>query len=77
MKDAIIEQIEEVLDQLRPSLARHYGDIELVGVEDDVVQVKFKGMCDGCPLSQMTLKMGIEAAIKDALPQIKEVVSVN
>ena len=76
---SIEEQIEAVLEQVRPLLRMHKGGIELVDYDDQtqVVRVKFQGMCVGCPLSEMTLKGGIEAAIKDALPVIKEVVSVE
>ncbi len=71
------EEVSKVLDQVRPSLQADGGDVELVDVTDDgVVMVKLKGACAGCPMSQMTLKMGIESALKQAVPQVKEVRSV-
>ncbi|MDY0232069.1 MAG: NifU family protein, partial [Candidatus Saccharicenans sp.] len=52
------EKVEEVLNQIRPSLQADGGDVELVDVVDGVVSVRLKGACGGCPMSQMTLKMG-------------------
>ncbi|MDR1487378.1 MAG: NifU family protein [Deltaproteobacteria bacterium] len=70
-------QVEEVLGKIRPSLVADGGDIELVNVHDGKVEVRLKGACHGCPMSQMTLKMGVERAIKAAIPSIKEVVAVS
>jgi Fe-S cluster biogenesis protein NfuA len=71
------EQVQEALDKIRPALQRDGGDVELVDVTDDgVVKVKLQGACGGCPMSQMTLKMGIEKVVKQALPQIKSVEAV-
>ena len=70
------EQIEKALDKIRPQLQADGGDVEFVSVENDVVSVKLKGACGGCPFSQMTLKNGIERIIKQEVPGIKEVVSV-
>lgn len=71
------EQVEKILEEIRPMLQADGGDVELVAVTDDgIVQVKLKGACGSCPMSQMTLKMGIEKKIKEALPSIKEVVAV-
>jgi len=71
------EQVEKLLEEIRPMLQADGGDVELVDVTDDgIVQVKLKGACGSCPMSQMTLKMGIEKKIKEALPAIKEVVAV-
>jgi Fe-S cluster biogenesis protein NfuA len=69
-------QVEAALARVRPTLVADGGDIELVDVKDGVVQVRLTGACSGCPMSQMTLKHGVEKAVKEALPQIKEVVSV-
>ncbi len=52
------------------------GGVELVEVKDGVVKVKLTGACGGCPMSQMTLKMGIERSLKSEIPEIKEVVAV-
>jgi Fe-S cluster biogenesis protein NfuA len=74
---AVKEQVQEALDKIRPALQRDGGDVELVDVTDDgVVKVKLQGACGGCPMSQMTLKMGIEKVVKQALPQIKSVEAV-
>lgn len=70
------EKIELALDKIRPALQADGGDVELVDVEDGVVKVKLTGACGGCPMSQMTLKMGIEKALKKDIPDIKEVVAV-
>jgi Fe-S cluster biogenesis protein NfuA len=71
------ERVEKVLDKIRPSLMADGGNVELVDVEDGIVKVKLTGACSGCPMSQMTLKMGIERYVKKEIPEIKEVVSVN
>ena len=68
------KEVEKVLDKIRVGLQRDGGDVELVDVEDGVVKVKLQGACAGCPMSQMTLKMGIERALKQAIPEVKEVV---
>lgn len=70
------EQVQAVLDKIRPSLQADGGDVELVDVEEGVVKVKLTGACAGCPMSQMTLKMGIEKFLKKEIPDVKEVVSV-
>jgi len=70
-------KVETALDKIRPSLNADGGDVELVEVTPDgVVKVRLTGTCGGCPMSQMTLKMGIERALKEELPQLKEVVAV-
>ena len=72
------EQVQEALEKVRPALQRDGGDVELVEVTDDgVVKVKLQGACGGCPMSQMTLKMGIEKVIKEAVPQVQSVEAVN
>ncbi len=68
------EKVQAALDKIRPVLQRDGGDVELVDVTDGVVKVKLKGACGGCPMSTMTLKNGIERAIKQEIPEIKEVV---
>ena len=71
------EEIESALDKVRPSLQADGGDVELVSVSDDgVVTVRLTGACGGCPMSQMTLKMGVERILKEHVPQVKEVVSL-
>ncbi len=71
------EKIIEVLDKVKPSLQADGGDVEFVDVKDGVVRVRLKGACAGCPMSQMTLKMGIEKILKEQIPEVKSVESVN
>ena len=71
------EQVQEVLKLIRPALQADGGDVELVDVTDDgVVSVKLTGACGSCPMSTMTLKMGIERTLVEKIPQVKEVVQV-
>ena len=71
------EQVQEVLNQVRPALQADGGDVELVDVtEDGVVSVKLTGACGSCPMSTMTLKMGIERTLVQNVPGVKEVVQV-
>jgi Fe-S cluster biogenesis protein NfuA len=73
MKDSVLSAI----NQIRPNLQADGGDVDLVEVgEDGVVKVRLTGACRGCPMSQMTLKMGIEKFLKKEVPGVKEVVSV-
>ncbi len=71
------ENIQKAINQIRPNLQADGGDVELVDVTDDgIVKVKLLGACRGCPMSQMTLKMGIEKYLKKEVPEVKEVVAV-
>jgi len=71
------EQVQEVLDLIRPALQADGGDVELVDVTDDgIVSVKLTGACGSCPMSTMTLKMGIERTLVEKVPEVKEVVQV-
>ena len=70
------EKVEKALNGVRPYLQADGGDVELVDVENGVVKVKLTGACSGCPMSQMTLKQGIESYIKKAIPEISSVESV-
>lgn len=70
------EQVQEVLDKLRPFLQRDGGDVELVDVEDGVVKLRLMGACGSCPSSTITLKAGIERALLEEIPGIKEVQQV-
>jgi Fe-S cluster biogenesis protein NfuA len=71
-------QIAEVINQIRPMLQRDGGDVELVDVsEDGVVQVRLQGACAGCPMSQMTLKNGIERVLKEKVPGVVSVENVQ
>ena len=66
-------EIKKTLEDIRPALARHMGDIEFVRFEKGVVYVKMLGMCHGCPLSEVTLKAGIEEILKSRIQGVKEV----
>ena len=71
------KQVADVIDQIRPYLVADGGNIDFVELTEDlVVKVQLQGACASCPMSQMTLKNGVEAAIKKALPQITAVESV-
>ena len=70
------EKIEAAMKKIRPMLQRDGGDVELIDVEDGVVKVRLQGACAGCPMSQMTIKNGIERILKQEIPEIKSVVSV-
>jgi Fe-S cluster biogenesis protein NfuA len=77
MEKNMKESVKTTLGKIRPSLQADGGDVELVEVTPDgVVKVKLTGACGGCPMSQMTLKMGIEKTLKKEVPEIKEVVGV-
>ncbi len=72
------EKVEEVLEKIRPALRFDGGDVELVDIgEDGTVYVRLMGACSGCAMSLMTLKGGIEQRLKQAIPEVKEVVAVN
>ncbi|MDY0300316.1 MAG: NifU family protein [Trichlorobacter sp.] len=74
----MLEKVQEVLEQVRPMLQRDGGDVELVEVTpENIVKVKLQGACGSCPMSTMTLKMGIERAMKEAIPEIVEVQQVR
>lgn len=70
------DKIEEVLDKLRPMLMMDGGNIELVDYKDNEVYVHLVGACGMCPSSTMTLKMGVERALKEAIPEVKRVIQV-
>lgn len=71
------DKVQEVLELVRPALQADGGDVELVDVTDDgIVSVKLTGACGSCPMSTMTLKMGIERTLRDKIPEVKEVVQV-
>ncbi|RJR41422.1 MAG: NifU family protein [Desulfobacteraceae bacterium] len=71
------KKVEEALEKVRPSLQADGGDVQLVDVgADGVVKVRLTGACGGCPMSQMTLKMGIEKVLKMNVPEVSRVESV-
>ena len=69
------EKVESVLNSVRPSLQADGGDVDLIDVIEGVVTVKLTGACGGCPMAAMTLKNGIERALKERVPGVKEVVA--
>ncbi|MBD3232622.1 MAG: NifU family protein [candidate division Zixibacteria bacterium] len=72
------DKVQEVLEKVRPYLQADGGDVELVDVSDEgEVSVRLTGACGGCPMSQMTLQMGIERTLKERIPEVKKVVAVN
>jgi Fe-S cluster biogenesis protein NfuA len=72
----IKKSVELALEKIRPMLQRDGGDIELVEVTDGVVKVRLTGACKGCPMSQMTLKQGVEKMLLQQVPGLKEVQAV-
>jgi Fe-S cluster biogenesis protein NfuA len=71
------EKVEKALEKVRPMLQADGGNVDLVEVTDaGVVKLKLKGACGCCPMSQMTLKMGIERILKQEVPEVKEVIAV-
>ncbi len=70
------EKVEKALNEIRPSLQADGGDVEFVEVENGIVKVRLTGACGGCPMSQMTLKQGIEQVVKRAVPEVLSVESV-
>lgn len=71
------EKVEKALEKIRPMLMADGGNVELVEVSNDgIVKLRLTGTCGCCPMSQMTLKMGVERILKQEVPEIKEVVSI-
>lgn len=71
------EQVEKALEEIRPFLQSDGGDISLVGIQGNTVQVKLLGACVGCSVNQMTLKSGVELTIKKYAPQIEQVINLE
>lgn len=71
------ENVEKALEKIRPILMADGGNVELVEVTDDgVVKLKLTGTCGCCPMSQMTLKMGVEKILREEVPEVKEVIAI-
>lgn len=70
-------KVKKMLDKIRPMLQADGGDVEFVAIEAGVVKVRLKGACAGCPMSQMTLKQGIEKLLKKEIPEVKSVESAD
>ncbi len=71
------EKVQKILDTIRPALQADGGDIELVDVVDGIVKVRLRGACGQCPMSQMTLKNGVEARLKEQIPEVVAVEEVT
>lgn len=77
-KSDLIERINGALNEIRPFLEVDGGNVEIVDVTDDMtVQVRWLGNCENCSMSRMTMKAGIEQAIKSKMPEIRHVVAIN
>jgi Fe-S cluster biogenesis protein NfuA len=70
------ESVEKALEKIRPALRADGGDVELIDVIDGVVKLRLTGACGSCPMSQMTLKMGVEKVLKQQVPEVKSVEAV-
>jgi Fe-S cluster biogenesis protein NfuA len=77
MIEAIQKRVQEALDEIRPQIQLDGGDVELVAVEKQTVKVRLVGHCAGCPMAAMTLKNGVEALIKQRVPEIQKVEAVE
>lgn len=73
----LFNKVEKALEEIRPFLVTDGGDVSLIGIDDDVVKVKFHGACIGCTINQLTLKNGVEATIKKHAPGIRKVIEVK
>lgn len=74
--EKVRDRVEKALGELRPRLQADGGDIELMGIDNGVVKVRLKGACAGCPMSTMTLKMGVEQYLKKTIPEVVGVEAV-
>jgi len=70
------EKVQKELDKIRPMLQADGGDVEFVDFEDGVVKVRLTGACAGCPMSQMTIKNGVEKMLKEQIPEVQSVESI-
>ena len=70
------ENVEKVLDELRPFLMADGGNVEVVEIDGPIVKVRLQGACGSCPSSTMTLKMGIERKMRESIPEVSEVIQV-
>ena len=77
MADSIQKKVQEALNDIRPQIQMDGGDVELVSVDKSTVKVRLTGHCAGCPMSAMTLKNGVEALIKERIPEIQKVEAVR
>lgn len=77
MDEEMRDEVESVLETLRPTLMADGGNVELIDIEDGVVKLKMVGACSSCSSSAMTLKMGIERALKKAIPMVRCIEAVD
>lgn len=77
MTESIEKRVQQALDEIRPQIQMDGGDVELVAVEGQTVKVRLVGHCVGCPMSEMTLKNGIEAHLKSVVPEVQKVEAVK
>jgi Fe-S cluster biogenesis protein NfuA len=77
MTESVQKKVQEALNEIRPQIQMDGGDVELVSVEKSTVKVRLVGHCAGCPMSAMTLKNGVEALIKERVPEITKVEAVR
>lgn len=71
------EKVQAAIDEIRPMLQGHGGDIELVKIEDQTVFVRLQGACSGCPGARMTMKNGVEKQIKELVPEVQAVEAID
>jgi nitrite reductase/ring-hydroxylating ferredoxin subunit/Fe-S cluster biogenesis protein NfuA len=77
IKPSLTERVETALESIRPMLASHGGDVELVSVAPPAIEVRFTGSCDGCPASALTFHAGVKKAVEEACPEITEILQVK
>ena len=77
VKPSLAERIEKALESVRPMLASHGGDVELIKVTPPAIELRFTGACDGCPASALTFHAGVKKAVQDACPEISEICQVK
>jgi Fe-S cluster biogenesis protein NfuA len=74
----LYDRVDKALDEIRPYIHSHAGDVNLVDVSDDgIVKLQMVGTCDSCPMSMITLRLGIERILKEKVPGIKDVLSIR
>jgi Fe-S cluster biogenesis protein NfuA len=77
MSESVETRVKAALAEIKPQIQADGGDIDLVAIEDNIVKVRLRGSCVGCPMSALTLKAGVERVIKQRVPEIKSVESVQ
>ncbi|KON32478.1 nitrogen fixation protein NifU [miscellaneous Crenarchaeota group-1 archaeon SG8-32-3] len=77
MSESLEKRVEAALAEIKPQIQADGGDIDLVAIENNIVKVRLRGACVGCPMSALTLKAGVERAIKQKVPEIQSVEAVQ